>query len=611
MAGQFAPYAPVGVEQTASGYEVAFKNAGTNQFSIWSTDSNGNFVSYTVYSGTSVVLEQLETSFHQDLNGDGAIGVPNGTVIESFGSTGLVQVGSNYFFDPVAGGTGPELKFNGSPVVVGQFNPYVPVGVEQTASGYEVAFKNAGTNQFSIWNADSNGNFLSYAVYSGTSTALESLETGFHQDLNGDGVIGSPIESFGSTSLVQGGSNYFFDPVAGGTGPELKYNGSPVVVGQFDPYVPVGVEQTASGYEVAFKNAGTNQFSIWNTDSNGNFLSYAVYSGTSTALELLETSFHQDLNGDGVIGVSTTVIEASGSTSLVQVGNNYFFDPVAGGTGPELKYNGSPVIAGQFAPYVPVGVEQTASGFEVAFKNAGTNQFSIWNTDSNGNFLSYAVYSGTSTALETLETSFHQELNGAPTLAISNAALTVAAGGSVPLGVQVTPVDADDTVSVTISGLTSYETITNNLDQSVFSGSSVTLSAAEVNSGLTLHSSYAGTGHPVNNLTLAASNTTTGEAGTSAAQTIVVTDPPAIASSSPQSISASNPAIAMPDLKSDGGASPAGLSPPAYTTLAGLLDQYMAAGSGQGAPGVVRTAWTDSQQALLGGDQGLLTRPHG
>ncbi len=372
------------------------------------------------------------------------------------------------------------------------------------------------------------------------------------------------------------------------------------------------MEQTASGYEVALKNAGTNQILDWNTDSNGNFLSYtAVTQGPARRWSCLETSFHQDLNGDGVIGVSTTVIEAFGSTSLVQVGNNYFFDPVAGGTGPELKYNGSPVVVGQFDPYVPVGVEQTASGFEVAFKNAGANQFSIWNTDSNGNFLSYAVYSGTSTALETLETSFHQELNGAPTLAISNAALTVAAGGSVPLGVQVTPVDADDTVSVTISGLTSYETITNNLDQSIFSGSSVTLSAAEVNSGLTLHSSYAGTGHPVNNLTLAASNTTTGEAASSPAQTIVVTDPPVTTASSPQSILATNPAITMPDLKSDGGAPPAGLAPSAYTTLAGLLDQYMAAGSGQGAPGVVRTAWTDSQQALLGGDQGLLTRPHG
>ena len=172
----------------------------------------------------------------------------------------------------------------------------------------------------------------------------------------------------------------------------------------------------------------------------------------------------------------------------------------------------------------------------------------------------------------------------APTLAISNTALTVSAGGSVPLGVQVTPVDADDVVSVTISGLTSYETITNNLDQSIFSGSSVTVSAAEVNSGLTLHSSYAGSDHPVNNLTLAASNTTSGEAASSAAQTIVVTDPPAIVSSQPQSNSPTNPTIAMPDFRWLGHAPPAGLAPSAYTTLAALLDQYMAARSCQERP---------------------------
>ncbi|WP_407151416.1 M10 family metallopeptidase C-terminal domain-containing protein [Bradyrhizobium sp. ORS 86] len=412
ISGQFDPYVPVGVEQTASGYEVAFKNAAANQFSIWSTDSSGNFQSYTVYAGNSAALETLETSFHQDLNGDGVIGATI-TTIESAGATSLVEVGNNYFFDPVAGGAGVELKYQGAPVIWGQFDPYVAVGVEQTASGYEVAFKNAGANQFSIWSTDSSGNFQSYAVYAGNSTALESLETSFHQDLNGDGSIGFPvIEAAGATSLVEVGNNYFFNPVAGGTGVEMKYQGAPVISGQFDPYVPVGVEQTESGYEVAFKNAAANQFSIWSTDSSGNFQSYTVYAGNSAALETLETSFHQDLNGDGVIGATITTIESAGATSLVEVGNNYFFDPVAGGAGVELKYQGAPVIWGQFDPYVAVGVEQTASGYEVAFKNAGANQFSIWSTDSSGNFQSYAVYAGNSTALESLETSFHQDLNG-------------------------------------------------------------------------------------------------------------------------------------------------------------------------------------------------------
>ena len=191
------------------------------------------------------------------------------------------------------------------------------------------------------------------------------------------------------------GNNYFLDTISSGTGPELKFNGAPVVDGQFGPYVPVGVEQTATGYEVALKNASTNQFSIWNTDSNGNFLSLCGLPGTSAALESLETSFHQDLNGDGVIGVPTMVISAAGSTSLVEVGNNYFLNPVGSGTGPELKYNGAPVVVGQFGSLC-AGRRGTDGGrLRSCLKNAGTNQFSIWNTDSNGNFLSLPSTRGT------------------------------------------------------------------------------------------------------------------------------------------------------------------------------------------------------------------------
>ena len=62
------------------------------------------------------------------------------------------------------------------------------------------------------------------------------------------------IESFGSTSLVEDGSFYFLNP-NGGSAVELSYAGAPVVDGQFDQFgghwVPIGAEQTATGYEVA------------------------------------------------------------------------------------------------------------------------------------------------------------------------------------------------------------------------------------------------------------------------------------------------------------------------------------------------------------------------
>src|SRR5581483_4673567 len=138
-------------------------------------------------------------------------------------------------------------------------------------------------------------------------------------------------------------------------------------------------------------------------------------SATSMTLEAQETTFQQDFNGDHVIGINlpTTVIEARGSTSLVEVGNNYFLNPVAGGTGPELKYAGSPVVAGQFAGWTVIGAEATATGYEVVTKDAADNLYSIWKTDSSGNFISSTgAISATSTTLEALETTFNQDLNG-------------------------------------------------------------------------------------------------------------------------------------------------------------------------------------------------------
>ncbi|WP_459584063.1 hypothetical protein, partial [Bradyrhizobium diazoefficiens] len=68
------------------------------------------------------------------------------------------------------------------------------------------------------------------------------------------------IEAFGSTSLVQSGSNFYMNPVADGFGPALKYVGSPVVAGQFGAWTPIAAEQTSSGYEVAWKYSGSDQF---------------------------------------------------------------------------------------------------------------------------------------------------------------------------------------------------------------------------------------------------------------------------------------------------------------------------------------------------------------
>src|SRR4029078_1651734 len=193
-----------GAYEQAAGYQVAWKLPGADQYLVWNTDSSGNQTSQTsIMSGVS--LRSFETSFHQDLNGDGAIGVP-GTVIESSGSTSLVAVSNHFFLDSISTGSDPSLKYGGADVVAGQWGNWTPIGAEQTATGYQAAWKLPGADQYIVWNTDSSGNYTSQSAYmSGASAALRSFETRFHQDLNGDGahcVPGAPLAPAGLCTPV-------------------------------------------------------------------------------------------------------------------------------------------------------------------------------------------------------------------------------------------------------------------------------------------------------------------------------------------------------------------------------------------------------------------------
>ena len=423
VAGEFSGWVPIGAVQTASGYEVAWEIPGANEYTVWNTDSNGNYTSNVigVVSGTSYALESIETTFDQDLNGDGTIGLTE-TVIQTDGSTSLTEVANEYFLYN-GSGVGPALKYGGAAVVAGQFGGWVPIGAVQTAAGYEVAWEIPGANEYTVWNTDSNGNYISNLtpIVSGTSPTLESFAPIFGQDLNGAGVTGTPTAiqtdtgSFGSTSLTQVWYDYFLEN-SSGSGPELKYGGAAVVAGQFGGWVPIGAVQTASGYEVAWEIPGANEYTVWNTDSNGNYTSnvIGVVSGTSYALESIETTFDQDLNGDGTIGLTETVIQTDGSTSLTEVANEYFLYN-GSGVGPALKYGGADVVAGEFSGWVPIGAVQTASGYEIAWEIPGANQYIVWSTDSNGNYISNLtpIVSGTSPTLESFAPIFGQDLNGA------------------------------------------------------------------------------------------------------------------------------------------------------------------------------------------------------
>jgi hypothetical protein len=203
------------------------------------------------------------------------------------------------------------------------------------------------------------------------------------------------------------------------------------------------------------------------------------------------------LNGDGVIGINlpTTVIEANGSTSLTEVGNHFYLYG-SGGSGPSLKMGGTDFVAGQYGAWAPISAEQTASGYEVAWKFTGADQYSVWTTDSNGNHISdIGVVSGTSTAFESLEASFHQDLNGDGVIGVpislslasaqnlnSLTATATDATGNIGAATSVSNLMADTAIAVTTSGF-----VFNSKGFGLLAGS------AEPNSSISIYDSNTGT----------------------------------------------------------------------------------------------------------------------
>jgi serralysin len=412
----------IGAEQQPNGYAMWWRNGIVDQYMMWSSDLGGNVVSGgPVVNAISYRLQSLEGAFGQDLNSDGTIGTVS-TVVESAGATNLARVGDLYFMYQGSGSSGASLRQNGDYVVWGS-SPWSVLGVERWSGGYQVAWKNGTANEYAIWTTDIVGNFWSSSsLLNSSSYALQSLETPFGQDLNGDGttgVVSAAIETVGTTKLARVADFYFMYQGSGATGVVLQQNGSPAMaVGS--PWTALGAEQWSGGYQVVWKNGSANQYALWTTDLGGNLLasSSAMASG-SYALESLETAFGQDLNGDGTTGVVSFDIETSGAAKLARVADFYFMYQGSGSTGAVLRQNGNYVVAGSGA-WTPLGAERWSGGYQVVWKNGSADQYALWTTDMDGNFLSSSnVMSGSSATLRALEASFNQDFNANGTVGSS------------------------------------------------------------------------------------------------------------------------------------------------------------------------------------------------
>ena len=305
---------------------------------------------------------------------DSTTSVIDGDPIATNGVTSLVKIASQYELESVASGTGPFVSYGGTAVIAGPSAVWEPVGAEQTATGgYEVAWKNTATNQYLIWNTDGNGDYTSSATATllGTSYALEDLELSFGEDLNGDGTIGPTTTSIGTNgSLAQVANQYALES-GGSIQAWVEYQGSPITASPSAVWAPVAAVETGNGYEVAWGDASANEYTVWNTDLNGDYTTSAtgLLTASSPQLEAVEGYFGEQFPGGG-----TPTTPGTPTNGITPIGNLFELNP-GGGTGPLLQDQGSVITSGE--AWAPVGAVKTGNGYEVAWRDASANEYTV------------------------------------------------------------------------------------------------------------------------------------------------------------------------------------------------------------------------------------------
>ncbi len=346
----------VAVEAQSDGsFKLAVKNTNTyngttdTDWSVYTISSSG----VLDWSNSSWgAISKHENSFNQDLNGDGAQGISTsltaiatdteGALLKEDSENALYIVdGSNTIAITDQWGGTPSFTHSSSWSNGTNTNTWTqkPIAVEkQSDNSYRLAIKNTNSDNgietidWNVYSLSSDG-VLDWS--NSTWGGITKHESKFNQDLNGDGQIGlnetlTTIATDETGALLKRDSEYGLYIVDDETTIEIvdAYGGQPKFdnqstwtdganTSQWKQESYATQKQSDNSYVLAIKNTNT-----YNDDVN---IDWAIYKVSSTgvldwnaswgAASAHETKFEQDLNGDGIIGRSTSLEKISTDTT--------------------------------------------------------------------------------------------------------------------------------------------------------------------------------------------------------------------------------------------------------------------------------------------------------
>ncbi len=349
-------------EAYSGGYKVLLRSSdGT--YAEWTLDSTGAYVSGAIAGN----VYDLETFYSADLNGDSTVGHVT-TTVENAGSVTLQNsTQTGYIID-----SSKPLTLNGQNIGPNTLPGWTAVQVEAFGAGYKVLLKNTdGT--YAEWELDNAGEYVTGVLIDN----VVDVETFYGADINGDSATGhttTTVENDGAVTLqLSTQTGYIVDGDKA-----LSLNGQPVTPDTLPGWSAIHAEAFGSGYKVLLKNAdGT--FAEWTLNSAGHYESGSIISNIVD----FETFYDADLNGDGTVGHTTTVIENNGSTTLsVSTQTGYIIDGDK-----SLTLNGQAVGPNTLPGWQAIHTEAFGSGYKVLLKHTdGT--YAEWTLDGNGGYLS-------------------------------------------------------------------------------------------------------------------------------------------------------------------------------------------------------------------------------
>lgn len=383
---------------------------------LWTWTMNGGWSFQTASSviqlGTTAYFS-TETAFQYDGNGDGAIGLPALSPVESTGTILSQDTAGKLYVD----GTG--VRVGGQHITAAFYSSFgwTIVAAEQVASVNKILLRK-GTDAW-VWTMDA-GWLLQAAspVYRGGTQGSFNAESDFQVDINGDGDVGFPVleavESAGWTVLMRDRAGGLYVD----NRPLMMSNGNRITQDIYQAY-----NYTVVSADLVRQNDGTFVPQLLLRNTNKSLYVWTMTTGwvsqafespvlpSNTSYRDIEASFGVDGDGDGYAGIPYPL---GGDVKVTRDSLNRLF---ANGT---MIYNSSVPLTPTSPAFFNYGYTITAAQTiddmnQLLFQNTTTKQLWFWSLDAS--WIWRGVHSGIGTAngstmFYQAEMDFDLDLNG-------------------------------------------------------------------------------------------------------------------------------------------------------------------------------------------------------